>query len=104
MGFSNSTGCTSVWGATFPFNPYPFPWVSHLFQDSPSVAVGLFEGHMRKMADGFITVRRAEKLLSGRYDAESDEAELRRTWTGASSRTRSSLCARHCSPWAATAR
>jgi pyruvate-ferredoxin/flavodoxin oxidoreductase len=78
MGFSNSTGCTSVWGATFPFNPYPFPWVSHLFQDSPSVAVGLFEGHMRKMADGFITVRRAEKLLSGRYDAESDEAALAR--------------------------
>jgi len=76
MGFSNSTGCTSVWGATFPFNPYPFPWVSHLFQDSPSVAVGLFEGHMRKMADGFVSVRRAEKLLSGRYDAESDEAFL----------------------------
>jgi len=76
MGFSNSTGCTSVWGATFPFNPYPFPWVSHLFQDSPSVAVGLFEGHMRKMADGFATVRRAEKLLSGRYDAEADEAFL----------------------------
>jgi pyruvate-ferredoxin/flavodoxin oxidoreductase len=74
MGFSNSTGCTSVWGATFPFNPYPFPWVSHLFQDAPSVAVGLFEGHMRKMADGFVAVRRAEKLLSGRYDAESDEA------------------------------
>jgi pyruvate-ferredoxin/flavodoxin oxidoreductase len=76
MGFSNSTGCTSVWGATFPFNPYPFPWVSHLFQDSPSVAVGLFEGHMRKMASGFISMRRAEKLLSGRYDTDSDEAFL----------------------------
>ncbi len=73
MGFSNSTGCTSVWGATFPFNPYPFPWVSHLFQDAPSVAVGLFEGHMRKMADGFIAVRRAEKLLADSYDASADE-------------------------------
>ncbi len=73
MGFSNSTGCTSVWGATFPFNPYPFPWVSHLFQDAPSVAVGLFEGHMRKMADGFIAVRRAEKLLTDSYDASADE-------------------------------
>ena len=62
MGFANSTGCTSVWGATFPFNPYPFPWTSHLFQDSPSVAVGLFEGHMRKMADGFVAVRRAQKV------------------------------------------
>ena len=74
MGFANSTGCTSVWGATFPFNPYPFPWTSHLFQDSPALAAGLFEGHMRKMADGFIAVRRAGKLLDGRYDAEADEA------------------------------
>ncbi len=74
MGFANSTGCTSIWGATYPFNPYPFPWTSHLFQDSPSVAVGLFEGHMRKMADGFIALRRAQKLLDERYDAEADEA------------------------------
>ena len=74
MGFANSTGCTSVWGATFPFNPYPFPWTSHLFQDAPSLAVGLFEGHMRKMADGFIAVRRARKLLEDGYDEAADEA------------------------------
>ncbi|MEJ2255456.1 MAG: 2-oxoacid:acceptor oxidoreductase family protein [Woeseiaceae bacterium] len=74
MGFANSTGCTSVWGATFPFNPYPFPWTSHLFQDAPSVAIGLFEGHMRKMADGFIAVRRARKLLDDAYDPAADEA------------------------------
>ncbi len=73
MGFANSTGCTSVWGATFPFNPYPFPWTSHLFQDAPSLAVGLFEGHMRKMADGFIALRRGQKLLDGRYDPDTDE-------------------------------
>jgi pyruvate-ferredoxin/flavodoxin oxidoreductase len=60
MGIVNSTGCTSVWGSTFPYNPYPFPWTSHLFQDSPSVAMGLFEGHMAKMADGFKAVRMAE--------------------------------------------
>ena len=40
MGISNSTGCSSVWGSTFPYNPYPYPWVNHLFQDSPSVAIG----------------------------------------------------------------
>ncbi len=33
MGMLNSTGCSSVWGSTFPFNPYPFPWANHLFQD-----------------------------------------------------------------------
>lgn len=72
-GFSNSTGCSSVWGATYPFNPYPFPWTNHLFQDAPSVAIGLFEGHMRKMADGFIDVRRARLALAGEYDPEVHE-------------------------------
>ena len=74
LGFTNSTGCSSVWGSSYPYNPYPFPWVNHLFQDAPSVAVGIFEGHMRKMADGFVTVRRADLLLSDSYDASTDEA------------------------------
>lgn len=78
LGFANSTGCSSVWGSTYPYNPYPFPWVNHLFQDAPSVALGLFEGHMRKMADGFIAIRRAEKLLDGSYDERGDEAEFGR--------------------------
>ncbi len=71
--FANATGCSSVWGSTYPYNPYPFPWVSHLFQDAPSLAIGLFEGHMRKMADGFIAVRRAELELEDRYDAKVHE-------------------------------
>jgi pyruvate-ferredoxin/flavodoxin oxidoreductase len=76
MGMANSTGCSSVWGATYPYNPYPFPWVNHLFQDSPSIAIGLFEAHMRKMADNFAAVRRAELLRSGDYDAAKDEPAL----------------------------
>jgi len=81
MGIVNSTGCTSVWGSTFPFNPYPFPWTSHLFQDSPSVAMGVFEGHMSKMADGFKAVRMAEVELGlngnvGGYNPAVHEAEF----------------------------
>jgi pyruvate-ferredoxin/flavodoxin oxidoreductase len=72
MGVINSTGCTSVWASTFPFNPYPFPWTSNLFQDSPSVAMGVFEGHMAKMAEGFKTVRMAEMELAGGYDPETN--------------------------------
>ncbi len=68
MGMLNSTGCTSVWGSTYPFNPYPFPWANHLFQDSTSMAMGIFEGHMAKMAEGFVTIRKAELELSGDYD------------------------------------
>ncbi len=78
LGMVNSTGCSSVWGSTYPFNPYPFPWVNHLFQDAPSIAIGLFEGHMRRMADGFAAVRRAELELEDRYDAERDEPFFRR--------------------------
>ncbi len=74
LGMANATGCSSVWGSTYPFNPYPFPWVNHLFQDAPSIAIGLFEGHMRKMADGFAAVRRAELELGDGYDPKRDEA------------------------------
>lgn len=72
MGMTNSTGCTSVWGSTYPYNPYPFPWANHLFQDSTSLAMGIFEGHMAKMADGFRTIRKAEMELSGGYNAEEN--------------------------------
>ncbi|MBT6629544.1 MAG: pyruvate ferredoxin oxidoreductase, partial [Gemmatimonadetes bacterium] len=73
MGMLNSTGCTSVWGSTYPFNPYPFPWANHLFQDSASVAMGIFEGHMSKMADGFRTIRLTEAELAGKLPAEDDD-------------------------------
>jgi pyruvate-ferredoxin/flavodoxin oxidoreductase len=76
LGMANSTGCSSVWGSTYPYNPYPFPWVNHLFQDSPSIAIGLFEAHMRKMADNFSAIRRAELLHAGTYDALVHEPAL----------------------------
>jgi pyruvate-ferredoxin/flavodoxin oxidoreductase len=76
LSMTNATGCSSVWGSTYPYNPYPFPWVNHLFQDAPSVAIGIFEGQMRKMADGFVAVRRAALELEGDYDAAEHEPFL----------------------------
>ena len=74
MGLINATGCSSVWGSTYPYNPYPFPWANHLFQDTASMALGVFEGHMAKMAEGFKAVRLAELELAGKYQpAEHDE-------------------------------
>jgi pyruvate-ferredoxin/flavodoxin oxidoreductase len=78
LGFINATGCTSVWGSTYPYNPYPFPWTSHLFQDSPSVAMGVFEGHMAKMAEGFKAIRLAELELKGEYNAATHEPQFAR--------------------------
>jgi pyruvate-ferredoxin/flavodoxin oxidoreductase len=81
MGMLNATGCTSVWGSTWPYNPYPFPWSNHLFQDSASLALGVFEGHMVKMAEGFRAIRCAELELAGKYvPAEHDEYFARFDW------------------------
>jgi pyruvate-ferredoxin/flavodoxin oxidoreductase len=81
MGMCNATGCTSVWGSTWPYNPYPFPWTNHLFQDSTSMAMGIFEGHMAKMAEGFKTIRKAELELSGQYKpGEHDDFFTYFTW------------------------
>jgi pyruvate-ferredoxin/flavodoxin oxidoreductase len=80
LGFMNATGCSSVYGSTYPYNPYPFPWSNHLFQDAPSVSLGLFEGHMRKMADGFRTIRLAEAELSGKGYAEEQESLRTFNW------------------------
>jgi len=77
MGILNATGCTSVWGSTYPFNPYPFPWSNHLFQDPASMAMGVFEGHMAKMADGFKAVRLAESLLKDQFDPQGFEEQYR---------------------------
>ena len=80
-GMINATGCTSVWGSTFPYNPYPFPWANHLFQDAPSMAMGVFEGHMAKMADGFRAIRMAEMELEGAYNPhEHDDAMRAFNW------------------------
>ncbi len=70
LAMTNATGCSSVWASTYPYNPYPFPWVNHLFQDAPSIAIGIFEGQMRKMADAFRAVREAELEAEDAYDPE----------------------------------
>ena len=72
-GILNATGCSSVWGSTFPYNPYPFPWANHLFQDAASMAMGIFEGHMRKMADGFKAIRLVERELAGSDKDDADD-------------------------------
>ena len=40
------------------------------------MAMGVFEGHMTKMADGFKAIRMAELELSGGYDPVEHGAEL----------------------------
>lgn len=64
----------AAWTAPFPYNPYPFPWARHLADDAPALAMGLFEGHMIKMAEGFKAIRIAELEIKNKYKkAEHDE-------------------------------
>ncbi len=43
MGIVAATGCNSVYGATYPYNPYLVPWTSSLFENAPTVAMGVRE-------------------------------------------------------------
>ncbi len=67
LGLTQS-GNHAAWTESFPFNPYPFPWASHLSQDAPALALGIFEGQMVKMAEGFKAIRIAELEIKGKYD------------------------------------
>ena len=59
--------------ATYPYNPYPFPWAKHLSNDATALAMGLFEGQMVKMAEGFKAIRIAELEIKGKYDKEEHD-------------------------------
>jgi pyruvate ferredoxin oxidoreductase beta subunit len=41
VGIVASTGCNTVYGSTYPYNPYRIPWTNSLFENSPAVAMGV---------------------------------------------------------------
>jgi pyruvate/2-oxoacid:ferredoxin oxidoreductase beta subunit/Fe-S-cluster-containing hydrogenase component 2 len=41
MGIVAATGCNTVFGGTYPFNPYLVPWTNSLFENAPAVALGI---------------------------------------------------------------
>ncbi|MBF0284250.1 MAG: thiamine pyrophosphate-binding protein [Magnetococcales bacterium] len=36
-----ATGCNTVFGSTYPYNPYRAPWTNSLFENAPTVAMGI---------------------------------------------------------------
>ncbi len=74
---ANATGCSSVYASTFPFNPYNDPWVNSLFQDSPAVSKGIFEGLTASAAVDFKAMRVARLELGDAYNPATDDAFLR---------------------------
>ncbi|MBI3074350.1 MAG: 4Fe-4S binding protein [Deltaproteobacteria bacterium] len=41
IGIVASTGCNSVFGATYPYNPYLVTWTNSLFEDAPAFSMGV---------------------------------------------------------------
>ncbi|HET7876982.1 MAG TPA: thiamine pyrophosphate-dependent enzyme [Methylomirabilota bacterium] len=41
MGIVAATGCNTVYGSTYPYNPFLVPWTNSLFENAPAVAMGV---------------------------------------------------------------
>ena len=41
IGILNSTGCSTVYASTYPYNPYLVPWSNSLFENAPTYAMGV---------------------------------------------------------------
>ena len=41
IGIINSTGCTTVYGSTYPYNPWGVSWTNSLFENGPTDAMGV---------------------------------------------------------------
>ena len=79
---ANSTGCSSVYASTFPFNAYNDPWVNSLFQDAQPLAKGMFEGIAAQSVGDIRALRAAKLELDDAYvPAEHDKALKYLNWT-----------------------
>jgi pyruvate-ferredoxin/flavodoxin oxidoreductase len=41
MGIVAATGCNTVFGSTYPYNPFQVPWTNSLFENAPADAMGI---------------------------------------------------------------
>ena len=62
---ANSTGCSSVYASTAPYNSYQEPWVNGLFQDAQPLAKGIFEGLAADLSSDVLAMRQARAILDG---------------------------------------
>ena len=74
---ANSTGCSSVYASTFPFNAYNDPWVNSLFQDAQPLAKGIFEGLSAHLVSDVRALRIARLELEDAYVPEEHDQALR---------------------------
>ena len=73
---ANSTGCSSVYASTMPYNAFTDPWVNSLFQDAQPLAKGIFEGLATRTVDVVKALRTAHLELTDRYDPAVHDRQL----------------------------
>ncbi len=73
---ANSTGCSSVYASTFPFNAYNDPWVNSLFQDAQPLAKGIFEGISAQTVADVRALRCARLELADAFVPEQHEFRM----------------------------
>jgi pyruvate-ferredoxin/flavodoxin oxidoreductase len=74
-------GGAAFWSGTYPDNPHPQPWMTHLPGDAPALAQGLFEGVMHTLTREIRDCRLAVMELDDTYDPVKHDAELDQlTW------------------------
>ncbi|GAA4397765.1 hypothetical protein GCM10023168_03060 [Fodinibacter luteus] len=79
---ANSTGCSSVYASTMPFNNYLDPWVNSLFQDAQPLAKGIFEGVAAQSVADVRALRTAELELADSFDPQvHDKALATLSWS-----------------------
>ncbi|WP_213992888.1 2-oxoacid:acceptor oxidoreductase family protein [Sodalis sp. dw_96] len=80
---ANSTGCSSVYASTFPYNCYNDPWVNSLFQDAQPLAKGMFEGLAAQAVGDVRALRLARLELADQYCPDLHDPALRYlSWSG----------------------
>ena len=71
MVISNATGCSSIYGASYPSTPYAIPWASSLFEDNAEYGYGMLLANETMK-------NRIRKIMTN--NLESSNKELYEKW------------------------
>ncbi len=59
---ANATGCSSIYGGSFPSSPYSIPWANSLFEDNAEFALGIHLSYVQKR-------ERIKKIMTSSIDS-----------------------------------
>lgn len=78
LGLAITPGSIANWAAEFPYNSFQAPVVVDMIGETPQMAAGLLEGHMRDTCESVAVMRRAQLELEQPAGIEFQRAALDR--------------------------